>query len=186
MKKITTYAIDHMIDNIFVKEDHSKDKTILTIGTLGGGTMRGISKSYTEDEIIPRIYKEVVNDIDHDTKIKIGEQFFQNLADFLTKTNQTILKIVNPKIYDKVLNAKEYQLLKYKHLYKLLEAGGFAVTSDQKQSVDEVCKPFLDESVEINNLIQTLANYGSTEIFPKSNQHINYRSKFTLEIYFGN
>lgn len=173
MKKIKPSAINHMTSKIFVNEDHSKDNTILMVGKLG------VSKSFAEDEISPR-HKEVIDEIDHDTKVKIGEEFFQNLADFLNKNNQTILSIVNPKVYDKVLNAKEYQLLKYKHLFKLLTENGFTVTSHQRQSVYAILTPFLDESLELNSLLLTLTKYGNIELFPKSNQHINYQSKASV------
>ena len=109
---------------------------------------------------------------------KLEINFFKDLANFLNEKNLTILNIINTKVYDKVLNAKEYQLIKYKHFYNLLAQHGFPVSGNQIQGFESIITPFLSGTMEINSIMKTLAKYGSYELFPKSNKHINYKSKF--------
>lgn len=104
------------------------------IGQLGMSKVFQNEQNQTKESAVEELSKE--------DKQKYAEEFFTNLADFLLKANKTILDIVKPKVYDKVLNAREYQLLKYKHLYKQLEASGFQVPLNYRQGVEHHIIPF--------------------------------------------
>lgn len=134
-----------------------------------------ISKIYSEDN--QKQKKDEVVELDKNSKQKIGDKFFQSLADYIKENNTSILDLIQDKVFDKVLNAREYQLIKYKHLYKILTGFGLTITGDTKQGIEYLIPPFLEQTLEIHSLVSTLAKFGCYELFPKSNKHINYRSK---------
>jgi len=111
---------------------------------------------------------------------KVGNGFFQRLADFLNEKKTTILNLVTSKVYDKVLNAREYQLLKYKHLFQILVNNHFPVSEDERKVVRWIIPQFFDNTMELNALLSTLSKFGNYELFPKSSKFINYKSKLNL------
>ncbi|CAI2373541.1 unnamed protein product [Moneuplotes crassus] len=165
--KITGNMISILIRRCFLVEYANRKASIAPNESLC------ISKICSDGT--PKGKKDEVIELDKNSKLKIGNKFFQELADYIKKSDISILDVIKDKIFDKVLNAKEYQLIKYKHLYQIWAKCGLNITGDTKQGIEHVLVPFLDNSVEIHSLISTMAKYGCFELFPKSNKHINYR-----------
>lgn len=169
LTKIKPSVIQQMTKTIFQAEVKKRD-TVLKIGRLDVK-----SKKYSEPIVNEPIVQEL--EIDRDTIVKAGEDFFVKLAKFLNDSETTILSVVHTKVYDKVLNAKEYQLLKYKHLYQQLNVYGFEVSPLQQKAIELMITPFLDKTMELTILMSLVAKNGNVEPFPASNRYINYRSK---------
>jgi hypothetical protein len=62
-----------------------------------------------------------------------GQKLFMKLADFLFENHKTLSDIIYPRVFYKVIDGKEYQLIKLEHLYECLENIGFCI-SDQDQT----------------------------------------------------
>ncbi|CAI2365025.1 unnamed protein product [Moneuplotes crassus] len=167
MVKINGNAIKILARKCFSKNSSHRKASIAPNESLR------LSKIYSEGT--PRSKKSEYAELEKDTKQKIGDKFFKELSDYIKKNDTSILDIVKPKIFDKVLNAKEYQLIKYKHLYKIFKQIGLEITGSIKQAIKHIATPFMENTVEVYTLVSVLANYGCYELFPKSNKHINYR-----------
>jgi hypothetical protein len=173
MTKIDSIYILHFIDKVFNVESKRRD-TKLKVGQLGLPSQIYTSKkSHVE---------EVVEEMDREKKLEIGDKFFDKIAEILNERKTSILGFIHTKIYDKVLNAREYQLMKYKHFYQMLEMNGVQVTPQEKIAIEFIVPPFLDKAMELTSLIFMISKHGNTEPFPKSNRHINYRSEFCFNI----
>lgn len=173
MTKIDPLYVLHFIDKVFNIESKRRD-TKLKVGQLGLPSQIFTSKkSHVE---------EVVEELDREKKLEIGDKFFANLAKTLNERDTSILGLIHTKIYDKVLNAREYQLMKYKHFYRMLEMNGIQVTPLEKIAIEFMIPPFLDKTMELTSLIFMISKHGNVEPFPKSNRHINYRSEFRLNL----
>jgi hypothetical protein len=67
--------------------------------------------------------------------LNLNTNFFVKLADFMFNNNLTLYQIIHTRIYDKMFNGKEYELICGKTFFKLLDERGFEVNDSEKKAI---------------------------------------------------
>jgi len=162
--KIKSAILKHLIKTVYSDKKNAR----LAFGLLAFPS-RHINQNTSRDD--------PDENMDSETKLEIGGEFLTSLAEYLNTNELSILSIIHSKIFDKVMNAKEHQLIKYKHFYQLVGYHKFDISNKQKIAIQHIVPPFLNNTIDLTSLIYTLSKYGNVEPFPLSNQHIQYNSK---------
>ena len=147
MKNIKGYVIAELIKKLFVFDKRRRD-TKLIVEQLGF-----TKRKMTIDEDSESVKSESP---DKESLTLIGQQVFVRLAEFLFEQKLTLMTIIHNKIFDKVIDGKEYQLVKYRHFYQLLENHGFTITNKEQKAVENVITPFLDKTMEVSWVLTLL------------------------------
>ena len=103
-----------------------------------------------------------------------GQRLFLMLADFLYDNNSTLYKLIHTKIFSKVIDGVEYQLIKLERLYDVLEESGFQLSYQDKICVENFVKPIIRDNVDVDSIRFFLSNLGIEEKLPKSTAHLDY------------
>ena len=114
--------------------------------------------------------KEETND-----EAKIAQEFFLRLANFLFKRKQTLYQIIHSKIFDKMINGVEIELINVKHFWRLLHKAGFTTIKSEREAVTAVVKnKLLHDIFEVKGLRKILSQLGIVEDVPQNTKNFNY------------
>lgn len=177
--KIKGEVITKSIKSFFSTQRLRRD-TKLQIGKLG------FSKDYTIKSNTKSVISEENEEEEGESKINkvsIGQQVFIRLAEFLFYQKITLMPIIHSRIYDKVLDAKEYQLIKYRHFYQQLKDFGFSLSPVEKKSIEHVITPFLPGTMEVNSVLNLLSKLWINEPKPKPTRHMDYKGNINPIIF---
>lgn len=169
LSKIKGDIINDSIVYLFSSQQIKRD-TKFNIGTLG------ISQTYTDKHDESESNHTISKEDNYENMVKIGQQVFVRLAEFLYSQKTTLMPLLHSKIYDKILDGKEYQLIKYRHFYQQLKTSGFSLSIPEKKAIEHVITPFLPKTMELKSLMNLLSKLGIVEPFPKSTRHLDYKS----------
>ena len=103
-----------------------------------------------------------------DSIIHLWEQIYSN--------KKTISDIIGPKIFDQVIDGKEYQLIRRGDFIKSLENEGIQLTIQEINLLKDVIKPIWTDAIDVNNLEEITKNFGIYEDYPTDNKHLDYSS----------
>lgn len=70
----------------------------------------------------------------------IAREFFVRFASFLVKKNLTLYGVVHHKIYDKVFNGVELELIRAEYFWRFLHKVGFNTIAKERDVVTSLCK----------------------------------------------
>lgn len=101
----------------------------------------------------------------------IVKEFFIRLANFLFKKKLTLNKVIHSKIYDKVLNGVEVELINCDHFWRLIEKVGFKTIKSERKAVNEIVS---NNIFEVKSLRTILAKLGIEEDMPPGTKNFNY------------
>lgn len=116
--KIKGEVINDSIELLFSTKKLSRD-TKLVVGKLGNSDENLLEQTEIQDDDLS---------LSKEDKVKIGQELFVKLAEFLYNEKTTLVPVIHTKIYDKILDGREYQLIKYKHFYQQLKHMGFSIS----------------------------------------------------------
>lgn len=122
-----------------------------SIGTPAG------QKEPTQEEILQR-----------------GQDLFLKLSDCLYESNKTLNDILYPKIFYKVIDGFEYQLIKIDALIECLENVGFMLSDLDKTSIPYFCTMAFKDTVKVKSIAKFMTEVGIHEDLPHSNRHLDY------------
>mmetsp|Transcript_29706 Transcript_29706/g.34033 ORF Transcript_29706/g.34033 Transcript_29706/m.34033 type:complete len:284 (-) Transcript_29706:65-916(-) len=117
-------------------------------------------------------------EMDVEQQEKHKEQFLLKLADFLFSTRMTIQLIMNPKIFDRVIDGAEYRYIKHKHFIRLIKRAGLSLSYNDEMCIKSLIHSSLVGSLDITKLEQVLSKLGIEDEKPVSTKHLNF-SKLT-------
>jgi len=100
------------------------------------------------------------------------EKILFKMADNLFERNFTVTRVVRPYIMDKVVDGKEYQLIRRERLIKWLEK--YKIIEDYGVKLNKVFFPFIDDLIDVKNIQKILSEWGIKEDIPYSTKHLNY------------
>ena len=106
------------------------------------------------------------------------EVFCMKLADFLFSTQKTIQMIIQPKIFDKVIDGKEYRLIKNRHFIRLLKRAGFGLSYNDEMWCRNLIQEVFPGWIDLSGLELLLTNLDIWDEKPLSSKHLDY-SKIT-------
>lgn len=88
---------------------------------------RNIPEKYGIEKPYEEMTKEEQNEL--------AGNFMLKFAEFLFATNNTVQTIMQPKIFDKVIDGAEHRLIKYKHFIRLIKRAGLGLTYNDEQCI---------------------------------------------------
>lgn len=104
------------------------------------------------------------------------QEILFRMGDIMFQQRRTLMAIVDPSIFDKVINGKEYQLIKRQHLLDLLKIEGIDISSEDRVILKELLWPIWKDAVDIKRLETIMRKVGISEDYPLSNKHFNYKA----------
>ena len=96
------------------------------------------------------------------------------IADELYIRGITLLEAINSKVYDKVIDGCEYQLIRKRDLIAWLKKIGLEFDEKDKKYLDEMLIPVLNDSTDVKELIKILGGLGINEDIPPSTKTLDY------------
>ena len=107
--KIKGKVVKDSIELLFLTKKFKWD-TKLVVGKLGFSeeNLRNQSGFHNNEE----------GSLSKAKKVKIGQERFVKLAECCCSEKTTLIPLLHTKIYDKILEGKEYQLIEYKYFYQ--------------------------------------------------------------------
>ena len=65
----------------------------------------------------------------------MNKEFFVKLADFMFNNDLTLYQIIHKKIYDKMFNGREYELISSKVFFDILSDRGIKCSEREKKAI---------------------------------------------------
>ena len=107
---------------------------------------KSVSLVLSSTELIPD------NILSNEETLERGQKVFIQFADFLFEKQLSLLDLIHHKIFSKVIDGQEHQLIKIRHLYSILENSGFHTSYYDKLSFEKLVKPILRDVFDIETL----------------------------------
>lgn len=85
-----------------------------------------------------------------------GQKLFMKLADFLFENHKTLSDIIYPRVFYKVIDGKEYQLIKLEHLYECLENIGFCISDQDQTWIEHFCDVIFSDTAKVESISKFL------------------------------
>jgi hypothetical protein len=115
--------------------------------------------------------------VDGDNLSIVSQKFFVKLGNFLFKGKLTLHQIIRTKIFDKMINGVEMELINTRHFWRLLHKSGFTTIKNERESVTIFIKnKLLNDIFEVKGLRKILSQLGIFEDFPQSSKNFNYEN----------
>ncbi|CAI2385535.1 unnamed protein product [Moneuplotes crassus] len=96
------------------------------------------------------------------------------LADAFFAKNLSLLDICHGDVFDKVIDGKEYQIIKRKELISSFQKLGIVFSIPEYLSIKEFFSPTIQDFVDLNKLHTFLEQFGIKEDKPESTKHLNF------------
>ncbi|CAI2382407.1 unnamed protein product [Moneuplotes crassus] len=89
------------------------------------------------------------------------KNFFERLADFLFKKEVTLDQVIRKKVYTKMVNGREQELINPRTFFHLLEKRGFTCSFNEKPEICSLLKnPHFTDALEVEKILQALKEQG--------------------------
>lgn len=129
-----------------------------------------------KNKLLNELTKEVLTENmvkkDPETFKKMNDVFKEalfQLGDSLFTQNKTLSDLTNDMVYDRVIDGKEYQLIKRNDLFEC-----FGENVAQKEVLKSILRPIFQDYVDIKTVEELLKELGIQEPLPKSNKYMDY------------
>lgn len=87
------------------------------------------------------------------------------------KNKLTLYSIIHSKIFDKIINGVEVEMISIDHFWRLIEKIGFKTLKKESNSFSKIFKA---NFLEVKSISKILAQLGISEDIPKSTANFNY------------
>lgn len=124
---------------------------------------------------IETLRRDLSNDLSPESQIKAKKNVLFKIADCLFSKNQSLMDILHKKIHDKVIDGKEYQLIKRKSLINSLSSFGIAMNYEDVQYFKDLIRPVIQDFVDVRVVLDIMNDLGISENLPPSNKHMDYK-----------
>lgn len=108
--------------------------------------------------------------------MNLNRSFFVRLAEFMFNNDLTLYQIIHSKIYDKMFNGREYELINSKSFFRMLEERGFSIDEKEKKAVSSLLKnSYLIDVIEVDKISKILEELMIKEDIPAPSKNFNYK-----------
>ena len=115
--------------------------------------------------------------------LSLNKQFFVRFADFMFNNDLTLYQIIHKKIYDKMFNGREYELIGAKIFFKILEERGFHCSPGEKDAIGNLLKNSnLIDVIEVNKIVKILEELDIKEDKPLATKNFDYKHLYAPDI----
>lgn len=164
---ITGEAINDVVE-LIKKEEKSLHKS------SGPSMLSSKPKQNPYDEYKSSQKKEETKVSSED--MNLNRSFFVRLAEFMFNNDLTLYQIIHTKIYDKMFNGREYELINSKSFFKLLAERGFTIDDREKKAVSTLLKnSYLIDVIEVEKISKILEELMIKEDIPAPSKNFNYK-----------
>lgn len=119
--------------------------------------------------------KNVNFEVKENDEYSIAQEFFIRFSSFLFKKKLTLSKVIHHKIFDKVINGVEMELINVDHFWRLIHKAGFRTVASERNAVTELTKnKVLNNIFEVKVLRKILTKLGILEDMPQGTRELNY------------
>jgi len=102
----------------------------------------------------------------------VAEEFFKRFSSFLFKKKMTLYKVIHHKIFDKMINGVEMELITIDHFWRLLHKVGFKTVATERTAVNCLIKnKVLHEIFDVSSIMKILTRLGIVEDVPKDSDY---------------
>ena len=109
-------------------------------------------------------------------EMNLNHNFFVRLAEFVFSNDLTLYQIIHPKIYDKMFNGNEYELINSKSFFKILEQRGLRISAEEKNAVTNLLKSSnLIDVFEVDKILKILEELDIKEDIPNPSKNFDYK-----------
>jgi hypothetical protein len=99
--------------------------------------------------------------------LKLNHEFFVRLAEFMFNQDITLYEIIHKKIFDKMFNGREYELINSRHFFRLFEEKGFKASKEEMKAVISLLKaPHFIDVLEVSKISKILEELDIKEDIP--------------------
>lgn len=78
------------------------------------------------------------------------------------------------KVYDKIVDGAEYQLIKCRHFIRNLKKAGFSLSYNEEACIKDLFNHIVKETIDIMSLEKVIKTLGIEDEKPPFNKHLNY------------
>lgn len=108
--------------------------------------------------------------------LNLNKQFFVRLADFMFNNDMTLYQIIHKKIYDKMFNGREHELISAKTFFSILEERGFPASAGEREAIGNLLKNSnLIDVIEVEKIVKILEELDIKEDKPVASKNFDYR-----------
>ncbi|CAI2383697.1 unnamed protein product [Moneuplotes crassus] len=108
--------------------------------------------------------------------LNLNKNFFVRLADFMFNNDLTLYQIIHKKIYDKMFNGREHELISAKTFFSILEERGFPTSEGEKGAIGNLLKNSnLIDVIEVEKVVKILEELDIKEDKPIASKNFDYR-----------
>ena len=98
------------------------------------------------------------------------------LAEFMFNHDLTLYEIIHSKIYDKMFNGREYELINSRSFFRILSEKGLKISEDEKKAVNNLLKShFLLDVIEVDKIAKILEELDIKEDIPNASKNYDYK-----------
>lgn len=108
--------------------------------------------------------------------LSLNKQFFVRFADFMFNNDLTLYQIIHKKIYDKMFNGREYELISAKSFFRILDDRGFHTAPNEREAIGNLLKNSnLIDVIEVNKIVKILEELDIHEDKPLPTKNFDYK-----------
>lgn len=108
--------------------------------------------------------------------LQTNHNFFMKLAEFMFNHDLTLYEIIHSKIYDKMFNGREYELINSRSFFRILSEKGLKISEDEKKAVNNLLKShFLLDVIEVDKIAKILEELDIKEDIPNASKNYDYK-----------
>lgn len=96
------------------------------------------------------------------------------IADLLFAKNQTLMDLLHMKIHDKVIDGKEYQLIKRNSLINCFSKIGVSFNHHDQMHFKDLIRPIMQDFVDVKVVSKIMEDLGIVEDIPPATKHLDY------------
>lgn len=111
---------------------------------------------------------------DPESKMNAQQKLLFKIADHLFSRNQTLMGLLQMKIHDKVIDGKEYQLIKRNSLINWFSKIGVSFNHHDQMNFKDLIRPIIQDFVDVKVVLKIMEDLGITEDIPPATKHLDY------------
>jgi hypothetical protein len=115
-----------------------------------------------------------INSDDEEEVERIKKEILFKIADNLFSKNQTLMDIFHKNVFDKVIDGKEYQLIRRASLINTFKNLGIPFSIDEQMYFKDLVRPIIQDFVDVKILKEIMEDLGISEDIPPSTRHMDY------------
>ena len=119
-------------------------------------------------------FHKITNEVEEVEENNKKKELVFKIADTLFLNKSSLMDIIHKNINDKVIDGKEYQLIRRTHFVDRMINIGINLNLEEQIALSEILPLTLNDYWDINGIKILLENLGIWEDIPESSKHLDY------------